>query len=260
MPAPGSQAARHRPGRKPLSRRQRQVFAITLALALVITLGVAVLLATTTPTPPPRAVTLPAADRNAPPALVRAAEAVGFYPVAAPGTGSIENAPAAAANPTSSTDLLPVGTEAPPFTLKTPAGKAVSLSEFRGKAVLLEIFATWCPHCAAEAPHLRELANSLPASKYAFVSIDGSGADAPSVFAYHVFFGLPFPALLDPDPNAPAVTFPAHGPTGPVSRAYHTTYFPTFYVIDPKGRITWRSDGEQPDALLRQELRRAAGM
>ncbi len=44
-----------------------------------------------------------------------------------------------------------------------------------------------------------------------------------------------------------------------MSRAYRLGYFPTFYVIDPTGRITWRSDGEQPDALLRRELRRAAG-
>jgi hypothetical protein len=33
---------------------------------------------------------------------------------------------------------------------------------------------------------------------------------------------------------------------------------PTFYVIDPHGKIAWRSDGEQPDATLRQELTRAA--
>ena len=35
--------------------------------------------------------------------------------------------------------------------------------------------------------------------------------------------------------------------------------FPTFYVVDPKGKIAWASDGEQPDALIRQQLKKAAG-
>ena len=124
--------------------------------------------------------------------------------------------PRRAAPPASNPDLLPVGCAAPAFTLKTPAGETVSLADFRGKAVLLEIFAVWCPHCAAEAPHLRDLAESMAAENVAFVSIDGSGADAASVFAYHVYFGLPFPALLDPDPNSePArVPRPRHAGAG----------------------------------------------
>jgi thiol-disulfide isomerase/thioredoxin len=135
----------------------------------------------------------------------------------------------------------------------------VSLADYRGKALLLEIFSAWCPHCAAEAPHLRKLADSLDPKRYAVVAIDGSGEGAPTVFAYHAWYGLPFPALVDLDPVVPAATYPDHGTSGPVSKAYKLAYFPTFYVIDPAGRITWRSDGEQPDALLRQELRRAAG-
>ena len=149
------------------------------------------------------------------------------------------------------------GRNAPPFTLETPTGRKVSLDDYRGRTVLLEFFATWCPHCAAQTPYLRELAKSMDPSKYAFLSINADGEDAASVFAYELYFGLPFPALLDPssDPGS----FSSPGSAGPVSAAYEVGYFPTFYVIDPNGRITWRSDGEQPTALLRQELRRAAG-
>ena len=64
--------------------------------------------------------------------------------------------------------------------------------------MLLEFFATWCPHCNAEAPHLQRLYASLPKSRYAFASVNADGEDAASVFAYHRYYGLSFPALLDP--------------------------------------------------------------
>jgi thiol-disulfide isomerase/thioredoxin len=245
-------------GRKPLSARGRAAVAALLALAVATAVVVGVVLAVAPPEGQRRITTLPVADRDASPELVRAAEAVGFLPPRAPGAGEIETAPATAARTPSNDGLLPVGRVAPEFALRTPKGDRVSLRDLRGKAVLLEFFATWCPHCAAEAPHLAELHRSLPKSKYAFVSIDAGGADAASVFAYHVYFGLPFPAVLDPEPGAEPATFPAHGTTGPVSRAYRVEFLPTFYVLDRQGRITWRGDGEQPNALLRQELERAA--
>jgi peroxiredoxin len=227
--------------------------------ALIVVVVVGVVAAVSSSPPPERAVTISQEDRNAPVELRRAARAVGFEPLEQSGVGSIENQPAEAARPTLGKDLLEVGTKAPPFTLRTPAGRKVSLADYRGKAVLLEFFATWCPHCAAEAPHLRTLSRELPESKYAVVSVDGSNADPASVYAYHVYFGLPYPALVDPAPGEPAVTFPEHGTRGKVSKAYGVGYFPTFYVIDPQGRITWRADGEQPDELLKQQLRLASG-
>jgi thiol-disulfide isomerase/thioredoxin len=243
--------------RRGSSSRRRSLLAIVLALAVVGVVVLGVLAVVLSPSAPRRAATVPAADRAASPALRRAAAAVGFSPLGRSGVGQIENRPAADALTPETPYLLPVGSQAPEFTLRTPVGQAVSLREQRGKAVLLEFFATWCPHCAAEAPHLGKLARSLPRSMFAFLSVDASSGDAPSVYAYHVYFGLPFPALLDP--SSRPVTFPAHGAVGPVSNRYRVAVYPTFYVLDPKGRIAWRADGEQPTALLRQELVRAAG-
>lgn len=64
------------------------------------------------------------------------------------------------------------------------------------------------------------------------------------------------PALVDP--GSPAGSFAKEGGAGKVSTEYQVEAFPTFYVINPKGSITWRSGGEQPDALLGMELLKAA--
>src|SRR5262249_14314730 len=154
-------------------------------------------------------VTLPAADRTASPALRSAAEALGYRPTAH--SDAVERRPAWTAMPPSS-GLLPVGSTAPDFALPTPTGTRVHLAALRGRPVLLEFFATWCPHCAAEAPHLRRLHVS---SHAAFVSVNADSENAASVFAYHAWFGLPFPAVLDVGKHS--VSWPTDGPTGPVS-------------------------------------------
>jgi thiol-disulfide isomerase/thioredoxin len=128
----------------------------------------------------------------------------------------------------------------------------VSLHSLRGRAVLLEFFATWCPHCAAEAPHLEQIVGSLPRNTYSFVSVDADGETAPSVLAFHIYFGLSYPALLDPSNHAGSFASP--GSAGPVTSAYRVRVYPTFYVLDPTGKIVWGGQGEQPDALLRHEL------
>jgi peroxiredoxin len=236
--------------------RTRTVWLATAGVVAVVAVVVGVLLATRSGSSTPAAAPPTAADRNAPAALVRAADAVGFHPTTEPGVGELEGQPASAAQPSSNPDLLRVGTIAPSFTLRTPQGQEVSLAAYRGKAVLLEFFASWCPHCNAEAPHLAKLARSLEPRGVRFLSVNADGETAPSVFAFHRYYGLPYPALVDPS-DKPG-SFQAPGSAGKVTTAYRVQSFPTFYAISPHGKIVWRSDGEQPDALLRAWLTEAA--
>jgi peroxiredoxin len=229
----------------------KPVVVVLLALSIVAIVLIAALAAVLAPTHKGRRVTLPPADRAASPALREAASALGFRPTRH--ADSTERKPASAA-PDPPSGLLPIGTVAPDFALQTPVGKTVRLSALRGRPVLLEFFAAWCPHCAAEAPHLRRLATAF-AKRASFVAVNADSEDAASVFAFHAWFGLPFPALVDAGSHP--VKWPGHGRVGPVSSRYRVGSFPTFYVLDARGRIVWRSAGEQPDAKLRQELDRA---
>ena len=229
---------------------------VTVALAVVaVGLLVQIYLDRPGEAPAPGPARPTAADLHAPRRLQAAARRVGFHTSTEPGVGLIESKPASAAGTPPSTGLLPVGSIAPAFSLRTPEGGRVALASLRVKVVLLEFFATWCPHCQAEAPHLRRQALRLGSAGYAFVSINGDGETAPSVYAFHRYFGLPYPALLDPS-SRPG-SFHGSGAPGPVSRRYGLRTFPTFYVIDRAGRIAWRGAGELPDAFLLEQLRRA---
>jgi peroxiredoxin len=244
------------PGRRAFSPKVRAALMLTLCCAVLVALAVGAIIAGGGSSKTPvREVTIPVADRSASTELLRQAEAVGFEPATAAGVGAVESEPFDG-TAVSSRSLLRQGTTAPAFRLRTPTGTPISLASLRGKTVLLEFFATWCPHCAAEAPHLKALYRSLPKSRYAVVSVNADGEDAPSVLAYHIYFGLPFPALLDPSSHPG--NFHSRGSAGPVSSAYKVNGFPTFYVIDPSGKIAWGGVGEQPDTLLTQVLHQAS--
>ena len=240
-----------------LDQNRKTVAIATAGLVAAAGIIVVILLVTRSSPSVPKAAPETASDKSASAALVAAANAVKFHPTTEPGTGQIEPEPASDAPSPSNPNLLPVGSVAPAFTLETPQGRKVSLSDYRDKTVLLEFFATWCPHCNAEAPHLRQIARSYAANKkVAFLSINADGETAPSVYAFHRYYGLPYPALVDSSSQPGSFNRP--GAAGPVTTKYAIEYFPTFYLIGPTGKILWRSDGEQPDAFLRQQLTHAS--
>ena len=115
------------------------------------------------------------------------------------------------------------GAQAPDFTLNDLSGRPVQLSSLRGKVVLLNFWATWCPPCREEVPSLLRLNQSLQGKAFQMlaVSVDEGGREA--VQAFFRKQGAALPALLDTE--------------GKVSRLYGTTGVPETFVIDSRGVI-----------------------
>jgi len=88
------------------------------------------------------------------------------------------------------------GTPAPDFTLETLDGKSVSLSSLRGKAVLVNFWATWCGPCKIETPWLVDLQNEYGAQGLQIVGVamDDSGKEEIAKFAKDM--GMNYPVLL----------------------------------------------------------------
>ena len=118
---------------------------------------------------------------------------------------------------------------APDFTIQD-ADRTVSLGQLRGKIVVLNFWATWCPPCVEEMPSLVEMQKKLQAKGIAVlaVSVDDD-ADA-----YHKF-------LKDHNIDVLTVRDPGQkndtGVTAPVASKYGSFRFPETYIIDRKGVI-----------------------
>ena len=244
-------ASRHPGGPLPVAEGVPRRASLALVVIVVAVVAV-VVVAMAASSPPPRAADDPGRGPRRAGSLFRARRGRRLPPddAAGPRHDRGRAAPRPRAPPPSRA-CSRSGTKAPPFTLKTPPGETVSLADLRGKAVLLEFFATWCPHCAAEAPHLpRARRRAADGEGTRFVvgrtaTARTRRASSPTTSTS----GSPFPALLDPGPR-PRSPSRTTADAGRSRRRYGVGFFPTFYVIDPHG----------PDrvALRRRAARRAA--
>ena len=239
-------------------RSVRRTLLLTTAAVVVVGITVAVIVSASPGASPAVPATAPATAASDAPSsskqdpLAEAADALGFRQTTAADVGVVENLPPDTPLLAPSNSLLPVGVAAPDFTLSTATGQTVRLSDYKGKVILLEFFATWCPHCQAEAQHLTKVFGSLSPDRFGFLSVNADSEDPASLYAFDRFFKIPWPTLLDA--GSPAGSYKQTGGAGPVTRAYGVALYPTFYIIDAKGRVAWRNDREQPDMLIAQKL------
>ena len=123
----------------------------------------------------------------------------------------------------SGTPRVEKGVSAPNFTLPGLDGKMVSLTDYKDKVVLLNIWATWCPPCVEEMPSMEKLYQQLKTEGFEIlaVSMDVSGAQA--VLPFMKKHKLSFPALTDTE--------------GAMKSLYQTTGVPESFIIDKDGII-----------------------
>ena len=95
-------------------------------------------------------------------------------------------------------DILEIGKKAPNFTLETLEGETVSLEDYRGKIVLINFWATWCPYCRDEMPDLQKLYDNNKDDDFIVLAIDV--AEEKSLAEKYIKEGgYTFPVLLDKD-------------------------------------------------------------
>ncbi len=115
-----------------------------------------------------------------------------------------------------------VGLDAPSFELKDPEGRTWKLSDFKGKVVLLNFWATWCDSCKEENPSLQKLIDAEKGNEaLAFISVLYRD-DALKAKEYMKGNGLNFPFLID---------------DGNTSSVYGLTGVPETFIISKKGII-----------------------
>lgn len=115
------------------------------------------------------------------------------------------------------------GSAAPDFTVRDLAGQEVKLASLKGKVVLVNFWATWCPPCKEEFPSMMKLNQSMTGKQFQMmaISIDEDGKEA--VESYFKKSGMALPVFLDND--------------GAVSRSYGTTGVPETFIVDKAGII-----------------------
>ena len=145
-------------------------------------------------------------------------------------------------NSVTESDLAPapvIGHPAPDFTLTGLDGNAVGLSDFRGKVVFLNFWATWCPPCRGEMPEMEEVYQEYRDKDVVIIGVD-LGESRSSVQSFVEENGYSWTFVIDS--------------IGEVARDYMVTGIPSSFFIDRDGVIRALQVGSMSKALMEIRL------
>ena len=121
--------------------------------------------------------------------------------------------------------------EPPPFELPTLAGGRDGLESHKGKLILLNFWATWCPPCLAEMPSMENIYQRYRERGFVVLAVSGDKEGAGVVAGFIDQVGVTFPVLLDPDLA--------------VSRMYGATNLPLSLLLNREGKVIAGAQGER---------------
>jgi cytochrome c biogenesis protein CcmG/thiol:disulfide interchange protein DsbE len=144
-----------------------------------------------------------------------------------------------------------VGRDGPDFSLALVAngaalggdGATVSIRQLRGRAVLLDFWATWCPPCRVEAPIVDQIARRWQGRGVVVVGVDTDTPDQGDPREFALAEGLTYPIVNDG--------------RGEASRLYEIANLPTLVVLSRRGKVIAVRVGITGDAEIERLLRRA---
>jgi peroxiredoxin len=130
---------------------------------------------------------------------------------------------------------------APDWQLQDLNGKTVKLSDFRGKVVILDFWATWCPPCRDEIPNFEQLQSAYGDKGLVIVgvSMDEGGPKVVSNFVQKA--KINYPIVLG---------------TEELGSTYGIQGLPTTYVIDPDGRIIHKHEAFTSKTIFEDEIKK----
>jgi thiol-disulfide isomerase/thioredoxin len=135
------------------------------------------------------------------------------------------------------------GITAPNFELATLDGQRVKLSDYRGKAVLLNFWATWCGPCKVEMPWFVDLQKKYGNDGLVILGIAMDDSETPKIAQFASEMGVNYPVLLGTDK---------------VSEAYgNVDLLPTSFYIDREGKIVGKGTGLLGRSEIEDNVRKA---
>ena len=127
------------------------------------------------------------------------------------------------------TTLVKVGDKAADFTVEMLDGKQITLSKLKGKVVLVNFWATWCPPCREELKHVqKEIIDRFKGKDFVFLPIS-RGEKKSTVEAFREKAGYTFPMGLDPKQS--------------IFKLFASNYIPRNFLIGKDGKIVYLSVG-----------------
>jgi peroxiredoxin len=136
-------------------------------------------------------------------------------------------------------NAIEMGQAAPEFSLSDPDGKTINMADFRGKVVILDFFATWCPPCREEIPDFIALQNTYGPQGFTMVGVSLVTAEETKDFAAKI--GINYPIMID---------------DGKVSNVYGPIRsIPTTFVIDKNMNIVKMYIGYRPKEEFENQIK-----